>query len=144
MKQCFKCEAWKPHAGFYRHSAMGDGYLGKCKECVKADVKANRDARRAYYSLYEKTRTQTPERKRTAAASRKRYRTRHPEKIKARHAVSNAIRNGRLVRLACSVCGSDRAQAHHDDYSRPLDVRWMCFRCHREQAHGQVVVAAPF
>ena len=51
--------------------------------------------------------------------------------------VLNAIRDGKMERLSCEVCGA-KAQAHHDDYSKPLDVRWLCFKHHREH-HGQIV-----
>jgi transposase-like protein len=38
---------------------------------------------------------------------------------------------------ACSNCGSDRAiGAHHDDYARPLDVEWLCQRCHGLRHRG--------
>lgn len=61
-----------------------------------------------------------------------------PEQIAARNAVSRAVRDGELVRQPCEKCGSTaRAKdgrslvhAHHDDYSKPLIVRWMCQRCH--------------
>lgn len=44
-----------------------------------------------------------------------------------RQAVNAAIGKGELERGSCEVCGStDRVQGHHDDYSRPLDVRWLC------------------
>lgn len=37
-----------------------------------------------------------------------------------------------MARAPCEVCGTDeRVHAHHHDYSRPLDVRWLCFRCHK-------------
>jgi len=55
--------------------------------------------------------------------------------------VSNAIRDGRLSRQPCEVCQAPEAQAHHADYSKPLEVRWLCFRHHRELEHKQVVIA---
>jgi ribosomal protein L44E len=49
----------------------------------------------------------------------------------ARRDANKAIRSGQLVRQPCESCGtSNRVQAHHDDYSKPLDVRWMCSECH--------------
>jgi hypothetical protein len=54
-------------------------------------------------------------------------------KARARSAVTYAIKMGRLVRpCMCSRCGGDdRIQAHHPDYSKPLDVEWLCLACHR-------------
>jgi DNA-directed RNA polymerase subunit RPC12/RpoP len=59
-----------------------------------------------------------------------RYRAFNP----ARAQVTSAIRAGRLVRQPCEVCGAVKVDAHHDDYSRPLDVRWLC-RAHHRQHH---------
>jgi hypothetical protein len=58
-----------------------------------------------------------------------------PEKRRARWAVSNAIRRGKLFKPgACSQCHFEfephLIQAHHEDYSRPLDVIWACAVCH--------------
>jgi hypothetical protein len=47
--------------------------------------------------------------------------------------VNNAIRAGKLVREACENCGDYPTHGHHDDYSRPLDVRWLCPPCHAAQ-----------
>ncbi len=49
----------------------------------------------------------------------------------AHYAVAKALRHGELSREWCEVCG-DEAQAHHDDYRRPLDVRWLCPKHHMQ------------
>ena len=62
------------------------------------------------------------------------YRRRHPEKAAARQAVARAVADGRLTRLPCAVCGSEQVQGHHPDYTKPLDVAWLCSR-HHAAAH---------
>jgi ribosomal protein S27AE len=52
--------------------------------------------------------------------------------------VYQAIRRGELVRQPCEVCGATKVHAHHDDYSKPLDVRWLCSRHHRLH-HGAML-----
>lgn len=50
---------------------------------------------------------------------------------KARQAVYNALQNGSLIKRECEHCGSsDNVQAHHESYTRPLDVRWLCKSCY--------------
>lgn len=50
--------------------------------------------------------------------------------------VHRALRSGELVRSACEICGSEKSDAHHDDYAAPLDVRWLC-RAHHKQHHAK-------
>lgn len=64
----------------------------------------------------------------------KAYTERYPEKAAAKQAVMIALRSGRLLRRPCVVCGTECVQAHHDDYSRPLDVIWLC-RLHHGERH---------
>jgi hypothetical protein len=47
-------------------------------------------------------------------------------KDSARGVVSVMLRRGKLTRQPCEECGDPKAEAHHDDYSKPLDVRWLC------------------
>lgn len=138
MKRCFRCGETKPPDDFYPHPAMADGRLGKCKECARQDVRANRAARRAQYSAYDQARYRTAERRETQRETLRRHRRRWPERTRARQAVANALRSGRLERLPCEVCGNPASEAHHADYSKPLDVSWLCFQHHRER-HGQTV-----
>jgi len=51
----------------------------------------------------------------------------------ANHKVEKAIQRGSLVPESCEQCGEDSGvYAHHDDYNKPLAVRWLCVRCHFE------------
>lgn len=69
-----------------------------------------------------------------------RYREANPEKHRAHAQVHSAIRSGRLVRPdQCLNCRADGPlHAHHPDYSRPLDVEWLCPGCHKA-AHAEAV-----
>ncbi|MFY2608276.1 hypothetical protein [Achromobacter ruhlandii] len=66
-----------------------------------------------------------------------------PEKQAAKSEVMKAIRAGSLVRQPCEVCagnptasdGRSLVHAHHEDYSKPLQVRWLCQRCHHREHH---------
>lgn len=61
------------------------------------------------------------------------YRKRNPEKEKARKIAGAAIRSGELIRMPCEECGSaQKIEAHHDDYSKPLDIRWLCLKHHTD------------
>jgi hypothetical protein len=138
-KQCFKCNLVKPIEGFYAHSKMTDGHLGKCKECAKQDACLNYRARRDRYVAYERQRDQCPKRRAAKAEYQRGRRRRHPEKERAYRLVRHAVRSGTLQQKCCELCGStEQIQAHHADYSKPLDVLWRCFKCHREHEHGQV------
>ena len=56
MKTCFKCNTEKELDEFYKHPAMVDGRVNKCKECNKKDVRANYANKKDYYSSYDKAR----------------------------------------------------------------------------------------
>jgi len=99
----------------------------------RPDREAANRRNREYYA-------RNPEQKRAMRAQHVRtWRERHPdwrEKYKAQHKashdVTNALRDGRLNRQPCEVCGAEDVEGHHDDYSRTLDVRWLCSVHHRE------------
>ena len=50
-----------------------------------------------------------------------------------RGVVARAVRKGTLIKLACEVCGNVKSQGHHEDYSKPLEVIWLCSVHHKER-----------
>ena len=131
-KRCFKCSRVLPISEYYTHPDMSDGHLGKCKDCARADARETRRNRTDYYREYDRQRAKLRKRRdQTNATARRRHKA-YPEKTAAHNAVTRAIRKGSLARPGqCSNCGVEcKPNAHHDDYSKPLDVRWLCRRCH--------------
>ena len=132
MKKCFKCGQTKPLSDFYKHKQMPDGHVNKCKECNKLDVRENRKSKVEYYREYDRKRGNRHDPSCIAE-----YRKKYPNKYKAHTLVNNAIRDGRLFKESCCVCGSnDHTHAHHDDYLKPLNVRWLC-AAHHKQWHDE-------
>jgi hypothetical protein len=126
-KPCKTCGAAFTEAGFYR---AGKRWMSECKECWKARVKARRLTDPAVRA-YDRQRAKTPERVAKATATTKAWRERNPEAYKAHCALSNAVRDGKVKRKPCEVCASTTGiHAHHKDYARPLEVVWLCARCH--------------
>lgn len=136
MKTCFKCQTAKPLSEFYKHAQMGDGHLNKCKDCAKKDVKEHRQKEWERVRAYDRMRAAQPHRVAKSKERQKVYRAKHPDRDAAHRKVQYAVRTGKLTPLPCLVCG-DKAESHHPDYSRPLDVVWLC-PAHHKQAHALV------
>ena len=84
---------------------------------------------REWHREYEQDwRSRPGVRERLAQQARRRRRTDPDYRLKsrARRAVRTEIEAGRMVRGPCEVCGDDNTQAHHDDYDKPLEIRWLC------------------
>ena len=125
-KECFKCYEVLPLSEFYRHPRMTDGHLGKCKRCARRDSRENRERNRDYYLAYDRSRVAGK------VAGVRRSIAKHPHKNRARVHVHNALARGKMQRQPCEVCGIDKADAHHEDYDKPLEVRWLCRKHHGE------------
>ena len=70
-------------------------------------------------------------------ALNERWARQHPLAQAARTAVHAALKSGRLVKQPCVLCDSRRhVVGHHEDYTRPLDVTWLCTTCHRRHHNG--------
>lgn len=127
MKACYRCGKSKRLSEFYKNSKMADGHFNKCKPCYCEDVRANRKRRVNYYRAYDRARFHDdPDRRASSFAHSSKWIRLWPKRRRAHQAVNNAVRDGRLAKLPCEVCGDPRSHGHHDDYSKPLDVKWLC------------------
>ena len=57
---------------------------------------------------------------------------RYPEKVKAREILNKAVREGKIIRGCCIVCKKPKAQGHHENYKKPLEVIWLCALHHSQ------------
>ena len=92
----------------------------------------NREKFRAYNRKYNKE-----WRHKFGYASEMRSRLKYPEKEKARRELQYAVKKGLIKREPCEVCDDLRSQAHHEDYTKPLQVKWLC-AIHHRQADDQL------
>ena len=130
-KRCKKCGEDLPLKAFQREALNRDGLRGSCKACHRVREMAWRHANRD-----------------RVAKTQQRWRSRRgdPEKVRARNAVSGAVKRGELRKPErCEQCGAEaeshRIHGHHHDYSKPLDVEWLCVGCHLA-AHGKKAARA--
>ncbi len=123
--ECNFCRKDKDATDFYASNRT------KCKECVREGVKANRIRKADYYREYDRSRGSRQPKEYLAT-----YRESYPAKHKAHNIVNNALRDGHITKEPCEVCGSEFSHAHHDDYFKPLCVRWLC-AAHHQQWHAE-------
>lgn len=127
-KKCSACKKELPLIGFNNSKKEKDGKQYKCRMC-------QHEYRKAY--------RQTEVGKVNFKAEQDRYyksggRKQRVKKWASRKALCSkvylAVKRGEIVRgLTCEECSSsNHIDAHHDDYSKPLDVRWLCRKCHNK------------
>lgn len=130
MKKCTGCGKEMGPNDYYKSTP------GKCKICKHVDTKRNYlktfEKRRERINSYSTARFKTEAGKLAARLNSKKMKEKYPEKYKAREIFKSAVRSGKITRLPCGVCGDFKVQGHHDDYSKPLEVRWLCNKHHRD------------
>ena len=147
---------------FYKHPMMSDGHLNMCKECSKSKAKTYRfDAdgnskprnmsSNVSHREYDRERSRTELRKKWVAEYNKKRKEENPEeyrrkrreynakgelfKKRARLIFYRAVKSGKIHRPdGCEKCGGKCVpHGHHTDYSKPLNVMWLCTKCHGER-----------
>ena len=101
MKFCSRC-------GSLHDRSRGKKHPGTASYCHACHARYMRENRPSYSDL-------TPEQR---------------KKAKARSYANIYKRRGKLVQQPCEYCGDPHSQIHHDDYDKPLEVRWLCRPCH--------------
>lgn len=136
-KTCFKCGVTKQRTEFYKHAAMADGLLGKCKECTKKDANLNRAMNIEKHRAYDRTRAKNPERAKASHAVNRIWRQEDSRRVAAHNKVARALSSGLIQKQKCCICGSEKSMAHHESYDKPLDVIWYC-QIHHKARHKEI------
>jgi hypothetical protein len=145
MKLCRTCNTEKDCSLFGKRVASIDGLCAKCKVCQsKYDKSRSKNpdrvlARNNYAKTEAGIEALSRGKKKWAAKNKgkiyettKSYRERYPNKYRAHGKVAYAIKMGDLTAKPCEICGKINTHGHHDDYSKALDVRWLCPKHHNE------------
>lgn len=120
-KTCTMCHETKELTEFVKRRSGTQGVTPYCKKCYLANYAPDKEYRRAYHKTENGKRL------------KREYNQRYAWKNKARKLANKAISDGLLVKGPCAFCGSDsNIEAHHPDYSKPLDVEWLCHRHHTD------------
>lgn len=124
-----------------------------CRECSKLKwrmLRANRAKKGTlkckqmppeYHTKYDKLWREENRAKTREYA--KNARKRSPHKAKARDMVNKAVKNGELLKIPCVICGNKKSEGHHEDYSKPLEVIWLCRKHHREHHSNKTKPLTP-
>jgi len=129
-QKCILCGETKDLDEYYAHPQMANKHLGICKVCVKKRAKIH--AGTSAGKEVERKRNQKPERKANLQIISRNWLKANPERGRTHSAVARALKKGILIKpTKCQDCQEEAPlHAHHDDYSKPLEVKWLCVPCH--------------
>lgn len=136
IAKCYKCKIEKELSEFHKDNARPNQRRHTCKMCVKIHDSAryHRDptANKAQTKAYRKTANGAA----SISKATKKYKKNNPNKYWAHWKTTYAIKSKKLFKQPCEECGEVRVHAHHDDYLKPLNVRWLCTG-HHQQWHAK-------
>lgn len=141
-KACRKCLKFKHYEDFPNEKRNKDGKSARCRKCeIKRSGEwaktKGKEKRKASIKKYQGTKIGKEAKSRANKNYVPKYRKQWPNKYKAHNMVNNAIKSKKLFKEPCEVCGAiESVHAHHDDYLKPLNVRWLC-AAHHKQWHDE-------
>lgn len=133
MKLCKSCNTEKLETEFGKRSASPDGLAHKCKRCQSEYDKARSNNPKRIKARADYSKTEAG--KAAGAKAKRKWIERNSIKRGASTIAGNAVRDGKIEKSEyCMACGITdvRIHGHHDDYARPLEVRWLCSKCHED------------
>ena len=145
MKTCTRCGVNKDESLFGANKSFEDGLHYRCKECASVYQKERRERLNASkppgWKEKSKDRAKYMEQWITnnpgyMTAKKREWWKKNKDRLKVKDAVRYAIKTGKLVKTPCHICGDVQVEGHHPDYSRPLDVVWLCRKHHNEVHHS--------
>jgi hypothetical protein len=124
MKICKTCNKLKPLIE-YSKIHQGRYYQSSCKLCIaKKNIKWVSNHKEYVKARMKKWKENHKE-------CDKKVRLKYPEKYKARFALNNFMRTGKIKKQnICEVCFKSPTECHHDDYSKPFEFIELCRKCH--------------
>ena len=132
MKTCTKCHQEQDLVEFHKREDSLDGYRNQCKNCIRAwDRQRNKLPHRRER---DKQRNKLLHRVKYHIEYTRKYRKMYPLRYIANTALNHAIRDGKIKKpKRCSECNKKTMiHGHHEDYTKPLDVIWVCQECHKK------------
>lgn len=101
--------------------------MSRNKVCGKCGgIKKNQRFKYAYCNLCH-NKYQRDNRKKHSELSYEQKR-----KANARAYANSYLNRGKIKKQPCEICGDKNVQMHHDDYSKPLEIKWLCVKHHLE------------
>lgn len=104
---------------------------------LKKKSKEYRTINKKEISKREKEYRKTKKSKDIQRRAIKKWRLANPEKHKTQRTFGNATRDGKIKKQHCEVCGNIKVEGHHPDYSKPLEIEWLC-RQHHLKKHQRI------
>ncbi len=133
MKLCSRCKIEKRKSAFYRDRSRCDKLSHRCKDCERLFKRESRE--RNLESNKERDDRYYKNHKDQKSDSRNAWRLANKLKVIAHAKLRYALSIGKVKKSNCEVCDDSRVDGHHEDYSKPLKVKWFCRKHHMRKHH---------